>query len=77
MITRHLNGDPADNRLTNIVYGTYKENLEDDIRNGILKGRAPWKVTAPCKSQECKRGAIAKGFCNKHYLREWKARTTS
>lgn len=37
LITRHLNGDPADNRLVNLAYGTHKENLRDDIRHGVLR----------------------------------------
>jgi len=32
--TRHLNGDPADNRLENLVYGTPKENIGDNLRLG-------------------------------------------
>ena len=37
MLTRHLNGNPADNRLVNLTYGTYGQNLQDDLRNGVLR----------------------------------------
>ena len=32
-VTRHLNGDPSDNRLANLKYGTYQENLRDRQRH--------------------------------------------
>jgi hypothetical protein len=31
---RHLNGDPADNRLENICWGTAIENAQDKVRHG-------------------------------------------
>lgn len=31
---RHLNGDPADNRLANLAWGTYQENSDDAKRHG-------------------------------------------
>jgi hypothetical protein len=31
---RHLNGDPADNRLENLAWGTPKENAADKYRHG-------------------------------------------
>ena len=31
---RHLNGDPSDNRVENLQYGTRRENRLDDVRNG-------------------------------------------
>ena len=34
MQTRHLNGDPADNRIENLVYGTQEENCADKILHG-------------------------------------------
>jgi hypothetical protein len=34
MVVRHLNGDPADNRLANLAYGTYVENQADAVRHG-------------------------------------------
>ena len=33
-VCRHLNGDPLDNRLCNICWGTAKENAQDSIRHG-------------------------------------------
>jgi len=32
--TRHLNGNPADNRLDNLAWGTTKENCQDTVRHG-------------------------------------------
>lgn len=34
METRHLNGDPSDNRPENLTYGTRSENAEDSKRHG-------------------------------------------
>lgn len=33
-VCRHLNGNPLDNRLSNICWGTAKENAQDAIRHG-------------------------------------------
>lgn len=34
MVTRHLNGDPADNRVENLAWGTQSENNYDAVRHG-------------------------------------------
>lgn len=33
-VCRHLNGDPLDNSISNICWGTQKENVQDSIRHG-------------------------------------------
>ena len=33
-VTRHLDGDPSNNHLTNLAYGTYSENLADAVDHG-------------------------------------------
>jgi hypothetical protein len=34
MECRHLDGDPANNALTNLAWGTRAENMHDKIRHG-------------------------------------------
>lgn len=34
MLTRHLDGDPTNNHLSNLVYGTPSENAMDAVRHG-------------------------------------------
>jgi len=33
-VCRHLNGNPLDNRIENLKWGTVKENAQDSIRHG-------------------------------------------
>lgn len=35
--TRHLSGNPGDNRLPNLVYGTRTENAQDALRHGVMQ----------------------------------------
>ncbi len=37
--TRHLDGNPLNNRLSNLAYGTKAENAQDAIRHGKRKAR--------------------------------------
>lgn len=39
-VVRHRNGDPADNRLTNLAYGTPAENSQDSLRHGTHNQRS-------------------------------------
>ena len=49
---RHLNDDPLDNRLTNLVWGTKAENVEDTFRNGRQRAAPkPPKVCVRCSGE--------------------------
>jgi len=39
-VTRHLNGVRHDNRLCNLTWGTVRENEDDKVRHGSLKGES-------------------------------------
>lgn len=49
MECRHLNGDPSDNRRTNLAWGTPAENDADTIRHGRVSATAGqiFRVTCP------------------------------
>lgn len=34
-VTRHLNGNPTDNHLSNLAYGTSSENMQDRLDHGV------------------------------------------
>ena len=36
-VLRHLNDDPTDNRIENLAWGTYSDNMADAIRNGKVR----------------------------------------
>lgn len=52
MDVRHLNGNPLDNRLENLAYGTRRENIEDAIKHGTMgiglrdRGCKHYKITS-------------------------------
>ncbi len=58
LVCRHLNGNPADNRIENLAWGTYKENESDKLRHGTrrIAEQLPWtKLTTAEVKQICNR----------------------
>lgn len=39
LVIRHLDGDPSNNHISNLTYGTHKENAQDSIKHGTRATR--------------------------------------
>ena len=68
MECRHLNGDPLDNRLDNLAWGTREENELDKAHKRVLRGEAHWgaKLTEG-QAKEIKYGALSQRKTAKLY----------
>ena len=62
-IARHLNDNKRDNRLGNLKWGTYNDNLEDAIRNGRV--RRLGKARAAAIRERFAAGPTTKGLTEK------------
>lgn len=51
---RHLDGDPKNNRLANLAYGTRSENIKDAINTG-----KPWRVLTRAQGLEIRARALS------------------
>ena len=65
MEIRHLNGNPADNRLVNLEYGTRSENSEDSKLHGthFHAGKTHCKRGHPLVEGNLQKSASGRRFC--------------
>jgi len=75
MECRHLNGNPADNRLENLVWGTRQENVHDAIRHGTFCPRGFKRNQAAHKyddiEAEIQRGATTRQIRERFNVPMW------
>lgn len=71
MECRHLDGNPANNHVDNLKWGTHKENMQDTIRHGHQvnnsganhpRAKLTWEQVEEIRSSELSRCALAKRF---------------
>ena len=43
-VCRHLDGNPANNHISNLCWGTQKENSHDRYRHGTMYGKNPHRI---------------------------------
>ena len=69
-VVRHLNDNKLDNRLENLAWGTYKDNMQDAIKNGkTLKGEKHFNFG--------KKGEGVSSFGKKHKNKRKTEQTTA
>jgi hypothetical protein len=75
-VTRHLNGNPADNRPENLAYGTHEQNRWDASRHGTtprglghFRAYVPDEIVRQCV-QEVRQGAQARATARKFGVNE-------
>lgn len=77
METRHLDGDMANNRADNLVYGTHADNVRDSIAHGthnqVAKTRCP-KGHLLADDYRNRRGSRVCRPCANRQSREYRAR---
>jgi hypothetical protein len=63
-VCRHLNGNPVDNRLENLVWGTISENVQDRLTHGYVYPRG-------CENPNYRHGRCSTPESYKAYRAEW------
>jgi HNH endonuclease len=69
---RHLDGNPQNDILENLKYGTHRENQTDTGKYDLpLELRLPAEELE-CEIKNCPKPQIARKMCSKHYNRWYK-----
>lgn len=62
-VVRHLDGNPANNDITNLAWGTQADNMADCIRHGrTLKGLKNPNIKMTPRKAELAKGLIEEGY---------------